>query len=541
MTNNVTRRDFLINQRKKADSLKNVKSDWPTKRVAKLYRQFLEDKPAPYYTPLKEYTPVPITPSKRHMTVDWNEDAAAHLLRRTLFAPTFSEITSTGVDTMENTVSTLLATQNQPDPPGDWVTEPPPQFDTLTEEEIMELIETYYYRHFQLIGWWMKRMATQPMSIVENLSLFWHDHFATSFDGVFFPQAMYQQNSVFREHCLGNFRELLRRISFGPAMMIWLNTNSNRVNHPNENFSRELLELFTIGVDNYTQTDVEEAARSFTGYVTNGVNTNYNYNQATGYGSYWQQRHDFGQKTFLGQTGNFDGDDIIDIILQQDQTALFICEKIYKWFVYEVPDETFVNEMATIFRNSNYEILPVMEYMLSSDHFYNENYRGCMIRNPLTVTQGIFRQFDIADENMPLHYLIDLQYFMGMIPNMPPDVNGWIGYRSWLNSITLPIRKLFASSMTDGSNLFGGNFDFQPDVIAFAQTLSNPNDAEAIVRDFAKLFFPLPISEALETQLLDALLDGAAVYDWDISNAGAAHRLRNLIKYMIRKPEFQLI
>jgi len=541
MAEAVSRRDFLINNRKKADSLKNVKSDWPTKRVAKIFRQFLKNKPAPYFPPLKEYTPSPILPSKRQTTVDWNEDAAAHLLRRTLFSPTFSEITSTGIDSMENIVSTLLAAQNQPDPPGDWVTEPPPQFDTLTEEEIMELVETYYNRHFQLVGWWMKRMATQPMSIVENLTLFWHDHFATSFDGVFFPQAMYQQNSIFREHCLGNFRELLRRVSFGPAMMIWLNTNSNSVNHPNENFSRELLELFTIGVDNYTQTDVEEAARSFTGYVTNGVNTNYNYNQATGYGSYWQQRHDFGQKTFLGQTGNFDGDDIIDIILQQDQTAIFICEKIYKWFVYEVPDETFVNEMATIFRNSNYEIIPVMEYMLSSDHFYNENYRGCMIRNPLTVTQGIFRQFDIALEDVPLRYLIDLQYFMGMIPNMPPDVNGWTGYRSWLNSITLPMRKLFASSMTDGSNLFGGNFDFQPDVIALAQTLSNPNDAEAIIRDFATLFFPLPISEDLESQLLDTLLDGAAVYDWDISDAGAPHRLRNLIKFMMRKPEFQLI
>ncbi len=541
MVESITRRDFITKHRRKADHPSLAKKDWPTARVANLYRKFLEDKPAPYYPPVKDYAPVPITPSRRRTSIDWNDDTAAHLLRRTLFAPTFSEITASGADSLVNTVDTILAGQDQPDPSGDWVNEPPPQWDAMTEEEIMELIETYFQRQFELIGWWMKRMAIQPMSIVENMTLFWHDHFATSFEGVFYPQAMYEQNAVFREHCLGDFRELLRRVSFGPAMMIWLNINANTVNHPNENFARELLELFTIGVDNYTQTDVEEAARAFTGYGTNGVTTNYNYDQATGFGNYWQQHHDFGQKTFLGQTGNFNGDDIIEIILQQDQTANFICEKIYKWFLYEVPDDTIVNEMATIFRNNNYEILPVMEHLFTSDHFYDENFRGCMIRNPLTVTQGVFRQLDIAEENLPINYLIDLQYFMGMIPNMPPNVNGWAGYRSWLNSITLPMRKLFASALVDGINPFGGNFDFEPDVIALAQTLSDPDDAEVLVQDMTKLFFPLHISDELEEQLLYALLEGAAVYDWDINDPGAPLRLRNLIKYILRKPEFQLI
>jgi hypothetical protein len=182
-----------------------------------------------------------------------------------------------------------------------------------------------------------------------------------------------------------------------------------------------------------------------------------------------------------------------------------------------------------------------MDHVFTSDHFYDENFRGCLIRNPLTVTQGIFRQFDIADEDIPFRYLIDLQHFMGMIPNMPPNVNGWAGYRSWLNSITLPMRKLFTATMTDGTNLFGGELDFEPDVVALAQTLSDPNDAEAIVNDLAKLFFPLPISDDLENQLLYALLEGAAVYDWDINDAGAPQRLRNLIIYMMRKPEFQLL
>lgn len=541
MADAVTRRELLTNRRKKAGQSSHIKKDWPTPRVAKIYRKFLDDKPAPYYPPVKEYKPIPITPSGRQTTVDWNDAAAAHLLRRTLFAPTFQEIITAGTDTLENTMDTILADQDQPVPPGNWVNEPPPQYNSLTQDEIRELVALYFQRQFTIIGWWIKRMATQPMSIVENMTLFWHNHFATSFEGVFYPQAMYQQNAVFREHCLGNFRELLRRVTFGPAMMIWLDTTSSTVYHPNENFARELVELFTMGVDNYNQTDVEEAARAFTGYATNGVNTNYSYNQVTGYGNYWQQNHNFGSKIFLGQTGTFDGDDIIDIILEQEQTANFLCEKIYRWFVYEVPDADFVDEMAVIFRTNDYEILPVMQHLFTSDHFFDENFRGCIIRNPLTVTQGICRQLDIAEEDLPVNYLIDVQYFMGMIPNMPPNVDGWMGYRSWLNSITLPMRKLFASDLVNGSNSFGGNFDFEPDVVALAETLSAPNDAEALVLDLAQLLFPLSISDDLKDQLLDVLLEGAAVYDWDINAVGAPRRLRNLIRYMMRKPEFQLI
>ena len=541
MADHITRKEFFTRRKPGQNYPIHIKSDWPTQRVADIHKRFLHDRPIPYYPPNKKYNPVSISPSGHGATVDWDESSAAHLLRRTLFAPTLSEILSTASEPLENTVTALLADQAQPIPPGDWVNEPPPQWDTMTDQEILDLISLYYERLFLMVRWWMNRMASQPMSITENMTLFWHDHFATALGGVLFPQAMYEQNAILREHCLGNFRELLRRVSFGPAMMIWLDTNSNTVSHPNENFARELCELFTLGVDHYTQTDVVEAARAFTGYSTNGVETNYVYDQQTGYGWHWDNHHDFSQKTFLGQTGNFDGDDIIEIILQLDVTAIFICEKIYRWFIYEVSDANMVNEMATIFRNNDYEIKPVIEFMLSSDHFFDVNFRGSVIRNPLSLTQGIIRMMGLSAEDFPDSLMIDVQYFLGMIPLDPPNVSGWTGYRSWLNSITLPIRKYFTSFIIDGQDPFGGDLGFQPDVIALAQTTSDPNSAITVVHDLARLFFPFELNENLQNQLLGVLLEGAAVYDWDINDAGSPQRLRNLIKYMMRKPEFQLL
>jgi len=153
--------------------------------VADIHKRFLHDRPIPYYPPNKKYNPVSISPSGHGATVDWDESSAAHLLRRTLFAPTLSEILSTASEPLENTVTALLADQAQPIPPGDWVNEPPPQWDTMTDQEILDLISLYYERLFLMVRWWMNRMASQPMSITENMTLFWHDHFATAL-GVFF-------------------------------------------------------------------------------------------------------------------------------------------------------------------------------------------------------------------------------------------------------------------------------------------------------------------------------------------------------------------
>ena len=229
--------------------------------------------------------------------------------------------------------------------PGDWVDHPLPNISELNEAEYDSLIDAYIDRFARLHYWWIDIMYYNSMHIREQMTLFWHDHFATSAQAVFYPPAMYHQNKILRENSLGNFKDLVTLITFDPAMMVWLDNNQNSVGNINENFARELLELFTLGEGNYTQEDITEAARALTGYVTDGLNV------------YFQpEQHDYGMKTFLGQTGYWNAQDIIDIIFEQPQTSYFIAEKLYKWFVYENPNEDIVQELANTMFENNYEI-----------------------------------------------------------------------------------------------------------------------------------------------------------------------------------------
>lgn len=545
----ITRRSLLGLDLNKSNKKINLNPEWPTPKVASIYKKYLQDQLPVYLpNPTSDNPPsIQIIPTIRSLpTVDWNDVTATHLLKRILPAPRYDEIQTISQQSLDDTLTQILENQPLPDPPGAWATEAPPEWDTLSEDDILALIETYNERMFSLMDWWIIRMTQTPVSITESMTLFWHDHFATSHSKVFYPQAMFEQNQVIREHGLGNFKTLLRKITFGPAMMIWLDTHGSKKWHPNENFGRELLELFTLGVDNYTQEDIEEASRAFTGYVTNGLLTNYDYNTQVGWGVWWEDWHDFDEKIFLGQTGNWTGDDIINIILEQEETAQFLCQKIYQWFVYESADEVIVNEMATIMRNNDYEIKPVLEFLFSSEHFYNVALRGAKIRNPLSVIQGTVRQFDLADATYPDLFFIQTHHFLGMLPLQPPDVSGWPGYRTWINSISLPIRKLLTTSFIDGNSPLGQLND-SIDMIAFAISMYNPDENQfasvQMVQKCSLLLFGVPLSEAMEADLLSVLLDGAEPYDWYIDapeNNGQWDRFRDMLRFMMKKPEFQL-
>ena len=497
---------------------------------------------------MDKHPPVlPVTNSIQSLQdVDWDMGAARHLLCRTMFGPKYPEIKEASENPMEIELSSILSTVNPPDPPGEWVNEPAPQWDALTTEEIQELIDQYREWMWDLRYWWMKGMMRNPINIQEMITLFWHNYFATAQSKVFYPQAMYQQNSILREYGLGNFKELLRQVTFGPAMMIWLDIHQSKDVEPNENFPRELLELFTMGVDNYSQDDIVEAARAFTGYRTNGVETNYSFEEAAGSGWWWDEWHDFEEKTFLGQTGNWNGDDIINIIMEQDATAVHICTRLYKWFVYQNVDETVVNEMADILRNNEYNITSVLYFLFSTEHFYDVNFRGADIQNPLTLLQGLIRKCGMEEFDFSIVSFIHSQEFLGMLPLEPPDVSGWPGYRSWINSITLPVRKVQASSVITGQSPWG-NFDVTTNVRALAQSMYNQDEegyaSEQIVRKLGFLFFGNPLSENLEGRMLSILLDGAEPYDWSIyasPNNPQWERMRDLMVYIMRVPEFQL-
>ena len=545
----LSRRDFFKGRETSRPELKRLNPNWPTKRVAKLIRNNLK-KNSPIYHPPKvdELPPVlPVTHSTESLqVVDWDMGAARHLLSRTMFGPKYPEIKEASENSLEIKLSSTLSTVSLPDPPGEWVNEPAPQWDALTGEEIQELIGQYREWMWDLRYWWMKGMMQNPINIQEMITLFWHNYFATAQSKVFYPQAMYQQNSIFREYGLGNFKELLRQVTFGPAMMIWLDIHQSKDVEPNENFPRELLELFTMGVDNYTQNDIVEAARAFTGYRTDGVETNYSFEEAAGSGWWWDEWHDFDSKTFLGQTGHWNGDDIINIIMEQDATAVHICTRLYKWFVYQNVDETVVNEMANILRNNDYNIATVLYFLFSTEHFYDENFRGADIQNPLTLMQGLIRKCGMEEFDFSIVSFIHSQEFLGMLPLEPPDVSGWPGYRSWINSITLPVRKVQASSVITGQSPWG-NFDVTTNVRALAQSMYDQNEegyaSEQIVRKLGFLFFGNPLSENLEDRMLSVLLDGAEPYDWAINaplNNPQWDRMRDLMVYIMRVPEFQL-
>ena len=523
--------------------------EWPTPRVARFYKNFLQKQEPIYFLPYSKQKAPPLSVIFSMNVLrnrEWNQSSAAHLLGRTMIGPTYNDIIDSTNNRLNYTVSTLLGELETPEPPGSWVEDPAPAWDQLTDDEVDELMQQYRDHMGEMATWWIIRMTQNSNNITEQMTLFWHNFFATAQSKVFYPQAMYEQNKIFRQHGLGNFKELLRRVTFGPAMMIWLDIHRSKKHNPNENFSRELMELFTLGVDNYTQNDIVEASKAFTGYVTDGVETNYDYENQVGTDFWWDDWHDFGNKTVLGQTGQWTGDDIINILLEQEECAKHICRRIYKWFVYDNVHEPVVEEMAVVLRDNDYEVRPALEFLFKSEHFYDNNFRGAMIQNPIGFLPGLVRKFGMQNFTYPDGYLLRSVAALGMTPLEPPDVNGWTGYRSWINSITLPRRKLGGCSLVTGFSPFGG-FDFTVDVRSMAQTMYSSDDegyaSEQIVRKLALVLFGIPLSNVLETRMLEILLDGAEPYDWNINAPdGDAqwNRMKDLLLYMIRLPEIQI-
>ncbi|MDP6755570.1 MAG: DUF1800 domain-containing protein [Candidatus Marinimicrobia bacterium] len=538
----ITRRSFFKLGTQAHQRISHFDSKWPNQDMGRLHQPLADDEPFVFALPEPSSPPEKknITASLKSLSPQsWDMDKAAHLLRRTVPGATYSDIKRFYDMGLDAAVDALLQIKHKPNPPGDWVTEEVPNFRAMTTAQRQEYQTLYRNRRIELIEWWQGTILKSDVSIIETMTIFWHEHFATNAQKVYFPQAIYEQNDAIRTHCLGNFKDLLRKVTFGPAMMIWLDSYRSRKQSPNENFPRELLELFTMGVDTYSQDDIVAASRAFTGYSTDGYLTNYHFDAKRADGDYYQKYHDFNHKTFLGKHGYFDGDDIIDIIMEQDAVANFICTKIYKWFVYELPDENFVKEMARVFRDNNYNIPSVMRYLLTSEHFYDNNIRGAQIPNPAIQVLGLIRRMGHGTRAFPSKYILRYMEVMGMVLLYPPDVNGWTGHRAWINSVTLPIRKLFSTIIIDPN--MDQKLKFETNLVNLAWDLPNPNNARQLVKDLALVYFGLPISEVLEDKLVEILLDGAAEYDWEVNATGADTRLRGLYNYMLRLPEAQLI
>ena len=296
---------------------------------------------------------------------------------------------------------------------------------SLPAEEIKEQIKEYREQLTDLNFSWVKNMASGESMLREKMTLFWHGHFACRLRQ---PLLVQVQNNVIRENALGKFSDLLLAISKDPGMLQFLNNQQNKRDSPNENFAREVMELFTLGRGNYTEKDIKEAARAFTGWGAN----------PKGEFVFRTNQHDDGEKIFQSKTGNLKGEDILNIILQNPKTSTFICTKIYRYFVNEIVDYQIIEQMTKRFRSTDYDIKDLMEYIFKSDWFYKQENIGTRIKSPVELLVGLQRNFGIQFERK--QPVLFIQKSLGQILFYPPNVAGWSGGKNWIDSSTLMTR-----------------------------------------------------------------------------------------------------
>jgi hypothetical protein len=391
---------------------------------------------------------------------DWNYERAAHLLERAGFGAAPEEISRLAAMTPERAVSSLVDYESVGagdapfeesgiwDPGMDpfpssraeavrWARERgeglgekvlPPG----TQRRLQPVVDKFFYSltanniETQRLGlWWANRMLTTPRPLEEKLTLFWHGHFATAQNKVRDYRMMLQQNRMLRASASASLRDLLTGILKDPAMLVYLDNGENVKSHPNENFGRELLELFTMGVGHYTERDVREAARAFTGW-TNDVLT-YKFDAA---------QHDSGPKTFLGRTGPLDGEDIIDIILAQPVTGEFVAGKLYRYFVREDISNETKADLGRSFRASGYEIKPLMRRLLLARDFYSPLSVATQVKSPVHLVVSTYKKMGLRE----IPTIPDFGRMTGSLGQTlfePPNVAGWAGGRTWITPATL--------------------------------------------------------------------------------------------------------
>ncbi|MCZ6633250.1 MAG: DUF1800 domain-containing protein [bacterium] len=460
----------------------------------------------------------------------WDDVRAGHLLRRTLIGPTPAEIAESVNSTPEAVVDRLLEVPfGLPDPPGTWVNEDtPPKLNS-------DLRKIERARMNEIRTWWMNLIVNQGFSIQERMVLFWHDHFATQAKDVKRSHLMLIQNNLLRKHAVGNFKTLVQEITRDPAMLYYLDGNTSKVGKPNENYARELMELFTTGVDQYTEQDIGEASRALTGWIVQGKNAVFR-----------ESRFDKADKTFMGRTGNFNDLDIIEIIFEKEVTAAHISRKIYQYFVYEHIDETVVKEMARILQENNYDLKPMLKTLFLSAHFFDAATVGARIKNPIEMVVGTARTLGMtAGEGKAIRgeYLYETAKVLGQWLLDPPNVAGWPGYRHWISTTTLPQRHKMTDEIVDGNpRRFGKRFyDIQKiDPVAFVKSFPEPYDARKLVKTMGECLTSFAVDKEREELLLAVLLEGTEEINWNPDAIGADRRIRSLIKVIFELPEFQL-
>jgi uncharacterized protein (DUF1800 family) len=344
-------------------------------------------------------------------TAAFDRRMAAHLFRRAGFAAPARELNEAVSAGLLATVKQLLTAGER---------------SRAFDEEMRQFAEVALAagNPQSLAGWWLHRLRHTPAPLVEKLTLFWHSHFATSAAKVKDARLLYEQNELFRRYALGKFAPLVQGIARDPAMLLYLDSATNRKNHPNENFAREVMELFCLGLGRYSERDIRELARCFTGWEI--LHEQFTFN------SY---QHDYGTKSLLGKSGTFGGDEGLRVILQQPACAEFLCGKLVRFFVTdeELPAE-WIAPLARRFRDGDLAIAPVLETIFTSRLFYSERAVGQLVRSPVELGIGLLRALEM---NTNLIQLAERLRELGQLVFFPPNVKGWPGGKNWIDSSTL--------------------------------------------------------------------------------------------------------
>ncbi|WP_323118946.1 DUF1800 domain-containing protein [Burkholderia alba] len=368
-------------------------------------------------------------------------DDARYLLTRTGFSPPPADVSRYVGMTRAQAVADLLngARPRTVTPPLDWVNEVPPSRavrGAWTPDERRAEQQMRNQRYEALRAWWVREMLVTPSPLTERMTLFWHNHFTSGQDKVPYPQSMAAQNALLRSEALGRFGVLLHGVAKDPAMLQYLDGASNRKGRPNENFAREVMELFTLGEGHYSQRDVSEAARAYTGWSLDPDTVSY----------VWHPNlHDDGVKTVLGETGPFDGDQVLDILLARPETARFVTAKLWREFISDMPDPAQLEPIAVRFRESGYDIKAALSALLLSDAFWTDRYRGVLVKSPTEFVVGTVRLFGVG-YGTPETFVNTIRT-LGENLFYPPNVKGWPGGATWINSSTLLARKQFVEQL----------------------------------------------------------------------------------------------
>jgi len=545
---------------------------------------------------VKKKKAVPSAPRKTFRTLSgltpysgpWTTNEVVHLLKRTMFGAKKADIDYFKARTVSQAVDELLTptaplpspplndySPNTPDPNvaagQTWINNP-------TNDGTLNSVRRASFKK-----WWTGVLLNQDRSIREKMTLFWANHFGTETVDIGVSHFVYNHHNLLRQSALGNFKQLVKDVTIDCGMLRYLNGYLNTNTAPDENYARELQELFTVGKDpvtnlaNYTEDDVKMAAKVLTGHGINGGTFSY---------AFFSNTHDINNKSFSsfynntiitgrsGAAGALELDDLLNMIFAKADVSKFIVRKLYRWFVYYVIDAAteanVIDPLATIFRNNNYDIKPVLSTLLKSEHFFDVVNQSCHIKSPVDQVIGCLREYNVvfpdvnvsyADAYGMWNYVYGWMALMAQNIGDPPTVSGWPAYYQapqfheiWINSDTLPKRNRFTDTMINTGYTRNGK-KIIIDAVGFANTLSNPGDPNILIDDILSIIYRVPLSAQSKQTIKQQILLSGQLQDYYWTNAWAAYtsnptnttnynivntRLKALLQYFMNLSEYQL-